>query len=292
MTATEGIMASDMGQLSPTGRFERILLATDGSDYSDGAQRVAIAMCAEGGARLTVMTAVLSSPELSEIGPSQMAQMEAEAAEHLDAVAAEATRQGVDCDKVIRYGDDPYREIVAEAEESNVDLIVVGRRGKRGLARLMLGDATVKVIGDASCSVLVVPRTGEMWKRRILLCTDGSRSSDAAATAAARISECCGSPLTVLSVEVPAHSEERQAEAAAIVDRVLSFYREAGLEADGLVRRGTAHDVIAEVAGELGADLIIMGSHGRTGWGRLLLGSNSERVIGNATCPVLVVKGG
>ncbi len=279
-------------QLSPTGRFENILLATDGSDYSAGAERVAFGMCQQGGARLTAMTAVIASPELDTFGPDVQEQLETDAVRLLERVQADAERAGIECGKVLRFGDDPYKEIVAEADHSNADLIVVGRRGKRGLARLMLGDATVKVIGNAKCSVMVVPKSAEMWRNRVLVATDGSRSGDAAAAAAARIAHCCGSPLTVLSVKVPSHPPERQAEADAIVQRVLAFYHAEGLKADAVVESGPAHEVIAAVAQERGADLIVLGSHGRTGLGRLLLGSNSERVIGQAECPVMVVKGG
>lgn len=278
-------------QLSPIGRFERILFATDGSEFSEGAQRVAIAMASKAGVPLRVMTAVIASPEFDGLGGDGLDRMEADAAERLDKVEAAATAVGVTCVKVVRYGDDPYQEIVRESDEANVDLIVCGRRGKRGLARLMLGDATVKVIGNAKCSVMVVPKAAEMWHNRVLLATDGSRSGDAAAVAASRISQCCAAPVTVVSVRVPGHSAERQAEADAIVERVVRLLKDQGVEADGLVGSGSAPDVIANAARDRGADLIVMGSHGRTGLGRLLLGSNSERVIGQASCPVMVVKG-
>lgn len=281
-----------MDQLSPTGRFERILLATDGSEFSKGAERVAIAMCEKSKAALAAMTSVISIPEFDTHGTSQAQdKREAEATAHLDGIEAEASRHGVACTKVIRYGDDPYKDILAEAEHVKADLIVVGRRGRRGLARLMLGDATLKVISMARCSVMVVPKAADMWKNRLLLATDGSRSSDAAAVAAARIAHCCATPISVLSVEVPGHSAERQAEARPIVQRVVTLLRQDGMEAEPLVERGETHHVILDAAREKGADLIVMGSHGRTSLGRLLLGSNSERVIGRTTCPVLVVKG-
>lgn len=278
-------------QLSPLARFERLLVATDGSEYSAGAERVAIAMAAKAGVPLIVVTAVIASPDLDGLGTDGLGKSEVEATERLERVEAAAAKQGVRCTKVIRYGDDPYREIVAEATDSNADLVIVGRRGKRGLARLMMGDATVKVIGNAPCSVMVVPKAADMWRTRILLATDGSRSGDAAAVAAARIAHCCGNPVTVVSAQVPKHSDTRQAEAQPVVDRVVSHLGSQGVQVDGLVSRGEAHEVIAAAARDRNADLIIMGSHGRTGLGRLLLGSNSERVIGQATCPVMVVKG-
>lgn len=278
-------------QLQPIGRFEKVLLATDGSEFSAGAERVAIGMCARGKGRLSIMTAVLASPEMDGSGGAAVEAAEAKASAVLDAAGARAAESGAESTKVIRYGDDPYREIVAESEAANVDVIVVGRRGKRGLARLMLGDATAKVIGDARCSVMVVPKAAGMWGTRVVLATDGSRSGDAAAVAAARLAKAGGLPVTVVSAKVPSHSPARQAEADAVVARVVESYRADGLEAEGVVGSGDPHHVILDTVRDRGADLIVMGTHGRTGLGRLLLGSNSERVIGHATCPVLVVKG-
>ncbi|MEM9490904.1 MAG: universal stress protein, partial [Myxococcota bacterium] len=56
------------------------------------------------------------------------------------------------------------------------------------------------------------------------------------------------------------------------------------------VRIGAPADMLLNLAGEIGAHLIIMGSHGRTGLTRLLMGSVSERVVREAKCPVLVVR--
>jgi nucleotide-binding universal stress UspA family protein len=278
-------------QLSPLGRFEKILFATDGSEFSAGAERVAMGMAAKSGAKLSIMTVALAGSDPGGMGDSEVARFEAEATARLDAVEARVTAAGLSCTKVIRFGDDPYKEIVGESAEHNADVIVLGRRGKRGLARLMLGDATVKVIGDARCSVLVVPKACDMWGKRVLVATDGSRSGDAAAHAAMSISRCCGAPITVMSVRNPRHDQARQDEAERIVDRVLRFYQDEGVVADGVVVTGVPSKAINAMAAERGADLIVMGSHGRTGLGRLILGSNSEAVINETTCPVMVVKG-
>lgn len=279
-------------QLSPTGRIERILLATDGSEFSAGAERVALAMCEKGKASLTVATSIPSGAEFDTHGIGDATAIkEAEATANLDRIEALALAMGVTCDKVIRFGEDPYKDIVDESAHVNADLIVVGRRGRRGIARLMLGDATRKVILDAPCSVMVAPKASQMWRNRLLLATDGSRTSDAAAVAAAKIAHCCQTPVTVLSVEVPAHSAERRAEARPIVQRTVKLLKEEGVDAQAMVEAGETHHVILDAARAQKADLIVMGSHGRGGLGRLLLGSNSEKVIGKSECPVLVVKG-
>lgn len=281
---TEGHAASD--------KFQRILLATDGSEFSAGAERIAIAMCAIGKAGLTCVTSVLTSPEMDTHGIGDATAIkEAEATLNLDRIASLADAKGVACDKVIRYGEDPYQDILAEADHAKADLIVIGRRGRRGLARLMLGDATRKVIGAAKCSVLVVPKACDIWKNHLLLATDGSPSSQAAIGAAAMIGHCCQTPVTVLSAEVPSHSPARRAEARPIVQRAVKGLADAGIAAQAEIESGEAHHVILDTARRLKADLIVMGSYGRTGLGRILMGSNSEKVIGKTECPVLVVKG-
>ncbi|MGE5503855.1 MAG: universal stress protein [Actinomycetota bacterium] len=266
--------------------FDKILFPTDGSEFSAGAERVAFALGREG-TEITTMTVVLGID--GEEGPNQQ-KAEAAATDILNGV--EERSGGVARNRVIRFGADPYKEIVAEAEQSKVDAIVLGRRGKRGLAKLMLGDATRNVIGHAGCSVVVVPKACDMWSKRVLVATDGSRSSEAAVAAAARIAKAGNLPVTVVSVRVPHHSAQRQNEADRIVDQVLKAFQADGIKADGVVESGTTEKVITEAATTRGADLIIMGTHGRTGLGRMILGSNSARVIGQATCPVMVVKGG
>jgi nucleotide-binding universal stress UspA family protein len=65
---------------------------------------------------------------------------------------------------------------------------------------------------------------------------------------------------------------------------------ECGAEGDVRVVDGTAAEAIARSAAELGAELIVVGTHGRTGIGRLALGSTADRVIGDAECSVLAVR--
>lgn len=76
------------------------------------------------------------------------------------------------------------------------------------------------------------------------------------------------------------------------VDGVVGALEEAGVIVRTLVRSGAPAEVIPAVAVELGADLIVMGTHGRTGWKHAMLGSIAERVVRTATVPVLTVRGG
>ncbi len=277
-------------QLSPLARFDRIVVATDGSEFSTGAIRVGIAMAEHSGGQLYAVTMVRTNPEYEAYAPELVKKAATEARGHVEAIIAEASARGVRCTPVIRHGDDPYREIVEAAEELNADIIVMGRRGRRGLARLMVGDATVKVMGYAHCSVMVVPKAAEMWHSRILLATDGSRCSDSAAVAAAKMAKCCTAPITVVGALVPSHSDKRQQDGRDAVTRTTDLLRRDGLEVEGVTVAGEADQVILDTAQKHGCDLIVIGSHGRTGFGKVLVGSVSERVVGKATGPVLVVK--
>jgi nucleotide-binding universal stress UspA family protein len=89
---------------------------------------------------------------------------------------------------------------------------------------------------------------------------------------------------------VPSHSERRQQEGREAVERTTAQLLLEGLEVDGVALPGEADDVIIALAEKIGADLIVVGTHGRTGFGKVLLGSVAERVIGKAKCAVLVVK--
>lgn len=276
-------------QLSPTGRFEKILLATDGSEYSAGAVRLALALAKECGAQLYVISVVITNDEAQALAPDLIASAEQEARALLEAVRSEAAQAGINCETLLRHGDDPAQQIVDEAEALQVDVIVVGRRGLRGFARLLMGDNTTKVIGRARCNVLVAPRAAKMWERRILLATDGSRYSDAAAIAAANLAKGFGLPLTVVSVTTESHSDQRRAEAKEAVDRVLALTRD-DVKIDGLVVHGRPSEAIIETAANQAVDLIVVGSHGRTGLTKVMMGSTSERVLQESQWPVLIVK--
>lgn len=283
-----------MSDASAGARLERILLATDGSEHSAAAVDVAIDAAGKCSSRLDALTMVISNPEVEAIAPQIVAKAEMRARDILDEVERKATAKGVAIERLVRHGQDPGYQIIRQAEKRNADLIVMGRRGVRGLARLLVGEATVKVCGQSPCSVMVVPRGGRLPSHRILLATDGSRYSDSAAAMAARMSRLCKLPVTIVSVTVPSHSEARRSVATSAVARVAEAFSRADVSADPRVVEAAQPDVgIIETAKAVGADLIVVGSHGRSGLiEKVLIGSVSERVLGAATCPVMVVKSG
>jgi len=277
-------------QLSPLGRFERLLVASDGSEFSAAAVREAIGMASKCGAQVHVMSLLATGVEHEGLGEAILKQEMETAQAHLDEIRGQAEAAGVACETHLIHGQTVDQEIVDLAERLKADVIVMGRRGRRGLARMMLGHATAQVIGKAHCSVLVVPRAAKVQGRHILVATDGSRFAEAAAVTAASLGQFCHAAVTVASVVTPSHGPERRAIAEEAVQRVVEYMKSEGITAEGTVRDGHPAAVIADLAQERNADLIVTGSHGRTGLERVLLGSTSERVLNEAPSAVLVVK--
>ena len=277
-------------QLSPTGRFERVMLATEGSERSAEAEHIATELACLSGATLVVCTVVVNNPVAQTVAYEQVEAAEKDAHELLERVKRAVADRGVEVQRLLRSGLDPAAELAAAAEEQRIDLIVVGRNEKPGLLSRLLGTTAAQAIGRAPCSVLVVPEGSSMWRRRILLATDGSRFSDAAGVTAARLAALFKLPVTVLSAVRESFDAERAAQADAAALRMAEDLRARGVDVEPLVERGDPDDLILETAEARGADLIVMGTHGRTGWQRLLVGSVTEKVVGASRLPVLVAK--
>lgn len=273
--------------------FTRILLATEGTEFDSGAERVAVDLAAGCGVPLLAVLPLVTNTEYESLAPELEEQAEAEAAAKMDTLRQAATASGVELRGTVRRGEAPYQEIVDEAAEQKADLIVLRRRGKRSyLANLLLGEMVHTVTGHAPCDVLIVPRAARLWSNAIVLATDGSPHSDRATAVAAAVAVRYGLPLTVVSV-----TEQRDGQLAedsmakANVERALQAVRAAGAQAAGRIATADRPDeAILGVAQEAGADLIILGRRGLNRVKRLLLGSTSERVASYAKSAVLIVQ--
>lgn len=143
--------------------------------------------------------------------------------------------------------------------------------------------------------------------KHILLATDGSAASDKAIAQAFELAKTLGSKVTAVTatelwsaLEVSGPDGKQridryEAAAKAAADKILASLSEVAAR-EG-VSCATVHVpdkspamAVVDTANKLGCDLIIVGSHGRRGLDRLLLGSQAQRVVTNATCPVLVCR--
>jgi nucleotide-binding universal stress UspA family protein len=202
---------------------------------------------------------------------------------------------------------EPAERLIALSASGRYRLLALGTHGRTGIRRLALGSVAERVVRGARCPVLTVRRSerlavGEARRPsgRILVATDFSDSSEEALTLAVALRGSLGAQLTLLHCwEPPVVVDEMGAMAAWVYDdsdaRRLLLDKQAELAQRGVadvvarLERGTALDRILHAAEELQPDLLVLGTHGRRGIGRLVLGSVAERVVRHASCPVVTV---
>jgi nucleotide-binding universal stress UspA family protein len=280
-------------------KYRKILVAYDGSESAKNALAIASQMARENKSWIKVV-AVLPGyqGDLELVGVKNIREtMEGTGRELL----AEAQRIADAGDFHILTNleqGEPFERIVHVAEDENCDLIVMGRKGLSPLERELMGSVTARVIGHTNRDVLVVPDGSRLAWGKLLLASDGAGCSDNATGKALALAAEYGSLLIALAVVYT--NDEFMALAHEIINGLVekSLGRLAELVQRGagmgvtvtpLVKEGEAHEVVINQAKELKADLIVMGSHGRKGLSRLLMGSVTERTIGYAECPVLIV---
>jgi len=209
-----------------------------------------------------------------------------------------AERERVLIKTVLEEGE-THERIVDLADAENCDIIIMGRRGLRAVERMLVGRVTARVIGHSQRDVLVVPNNTQVGWKKIVVGTDGSRYSSLATSRAIAFARSYGGELRVLSVvdvptefyaEAPHAVEDLILKAKGVVTEVKKQAEASGVQAETFVAEAEAYQAVNNLAEEQKADMIVIGSHGRTGLRRLLMGSVAEKAIGYATRPVLVVK--
>ena len=280
------------------GIYKKLLVAVDGSDTSLHAFKEALRISKKD--ILVLAVAPPYSGDLRVMGTSDISELLRQPCEiALNKAMQMAEDEGAEIRPVCVMGE-PYETIVDVAEDEGRDLVVMGVKGARFPERLVVGSTTARVIGFCSQDVLVVPEKVAVSWERILLATDGSEYSRKATAKALDLVQSSGGTLKVVSVlEISPHiyavapefTEEKIKLPKQYVKEVKDLAASRGILAEDFVREAEfADQVIIELAQKNNIDLIVMGSHGRTGLKRLLMGSVTERVIGHAPCPVLVVK--
>lgn len=142
--------------------YQRILRPTDGSEASRRAVEAGVGLARSLGAEVVAMTAIpefhaftASTDVIEQTRQQYEASARARAQRLVDAIAAVARDAGVPCSAVQAVSDSPYEAIVATARERCCDLIVMASHGRKGLAGLLLGSETQKVLVHSAIPVMV-----------------------------------------------------------------------------------------------------------------------------------------
>ena len=269
-------------------RWGKLMVCTDGSDEGQNAVAIALELARACGSQVVAVQVLQVVPEFQAVVPDLRATLGKGVQENLAVIKAAADKLGVALQTISPEGQRPDAAIVAAAEKICPDLVIMGRCGKTTLSRILMGNVTARVIGHSPTNVLVVPRGAALAFQRILVASDGSPYSQAAWEVALAMAKQAKSRLIGVAV---APEEGDIIEAKAVIHRMLTAASAAGVPFKGVSPQGVPPDEgIVHQAIKNEVDLIIVGSYGRTGLKKLLMGSVTERVIGGSPCPILVVK--
>jgi nucleotide-binding universal stress UspA family protein len=288
-------------------RFTKILCPTDFSPGSRQALRVAVRLASEANAELVLVHSWYMPPTAfageSMFPPDVIQSLIDDSKRGLDAAVRDAMTAGATRVRSKLLTGVPWAEIVGCLDQEAFDLCVIGTQGRSGLSRILLGSVAEKVVRHSPCSVLTVrPDAAVTPFAHALVPTDFSESAGHALDLAAQLVRPDGAITLLHVLEMPvAYSEEPlTADFARSLDKVAAAALEqaaSGLKSKVGVRVTASSrlgypgvQILSELDHNRAVDLVVMGSRGRTGIKRALLGSVAEKVVRNARCPVLVTR--
>lgn len=291
--------------------LERILCPVAESHETDEGLLYAIALARSYGAKLFVLTCSDDSSRIDSHTVDAMQASIKKAVEHSCVLfPCEVAGGHLDYEFVVTESSRPADSIKHEAEKQNADLIVMSSR-RRPYAAALLGSTAEAVCRTASCPVLVT-RSGEghhlrsairaLEFKKLLVASDFSSDSELALRYGLSLAQEYQSELHLLhvltdsktskdelawtsqSAEGPYHVAARQ------LHRSVPAETHLWCDVTHVVREGKAHREIVSYAVEQGINLILIGAHGQGFKLGTLFGSNTDRVLRESPCPVLVVR--
>jgi nucleotide-binding universal stress UspA family protein len=298
--------------------FRNILFPTDFTPHARAALKYAAAFARSGGGRVVLFSVqsgkvpanLLTLPKriFAEQDNHWLLQLRAEVRDLL----ADPLLAGLEVDPVIVEGD-PASEIARAVRDYEIDLVTVVTHGRKGLSRALWGSTAEEIIAEAPCPVLTIrpPQHdfvehrgshSEIHLNRILLATNFRPSSIAATQVATQLAQrtqaelhaayVIGDYIEQISVMFPEGGLSALSRVRSYVQEKMSqLARDDGPRAITHIAEGRPYAEIVRLAAEKDADLLVIGTnvHASLFGGAPVLGSEIERVVRNAPCPVLCV---
>ena len=296
--------------------YRKLLVPLDGSPLAEQVLPYACLVARAFGARLELLRTFAVEPaELPRAADQAYvervrADLEQTARGDLERTATALRQEGLDVSCTVEEGR-PAPRIIAAAEREPGTLVAMATHGRSGLTRWLVGSVTDKVLRGTAAPLLVVrPRergaeVPEVHFATVVVPLDGSPLAEQALPHAVALARALGSRVVLLRAVPPVYlgymeyaghpylgsATELEEVAAEYLDRVGRRLRRQGVAAlEERVVRGDAAGAIVDQARREPGTLVAMTTHGRSGVGRWVLGSVTDRVVRHATAPVLVVR--
>ena len=273
----------------------KILLCTDGSADATRAAQFGLRLARRGVDALQVLGVIEDDEDAERLIRNA-----------LTALETELLASGVVFETNMRRGH-AAEQILDEAAAWGADLIVIGRLGRRGLTRLIMGGTATRIIQYARCSVLLV-KGQRSALQRILVCTAGGEPGLHDVEVAGRLAAQTQAAVTVLHVmsQVTLTEKDYKSELEAPADDLIARHTREGVHLEtalntlkswgvsgaARVRHGLVVDEIAAEARDGNYDLLVIGAHLARGLLRWLLADVTAHVLEETQIPILVVHGG
>jgi nucleotide-binding universal stress UspA family protein len=300
--------------------IRRILCPVDFSDHSKRALDHALAIAKWYDSTVTVLHVSPVMPTAAYVSGSGMPAYATLTTAERDAImqsmrrfAGGETRAGGQMEFEATEGG-TVATILDRATALPADLLVLGTHGRSGFERWVLGSVTEKVLRRALCPVLTVPKdSGDAVPvvfRRVVCAIDFSECSLHALDYATSLAQEANAQLTVVHVvellaDLPGEGHETvlagprnireyvalaEEEGRARLTDAVSAHVRASVPANTVLAVGKPYREILRVAAEHGADLLVVGVHGRGVIDRMLFGSTTQHLVRQASCPVLTLR--
>lgn len=297
-------------------RYRKILVPLDGSELAERALAPAVSLAQAMSAKVVLLRVV--PPLIRDISAERYRQLaleisENQAREYLRSVHSMLADTGVELSTKTKVG--PVAEsILACVEENDVDLIVMSSHGRSGIGRWIRGSVAEKVLRHAPCATLIIPLRAKVESftcRRIMVPLDGSQLAEQALEPALAVAEATNAhlgatvELVALRVVAPIHLPVESVEMVHVFEQIDAAERGDAREylhnlLPILARRqvlaktemliGPIAESIVDYADSHGVELIVMCTHGRSGYGRWFFGSVAEKILRSAPCATLVIR--
>jgi len=284
--------------------FDEILFPTDGSDGATDGLEFALDVASARDATLHLLS-VANTTRGTLDALAQDETLEERAREAVDEAAERARERGVTVVDTVERGN-PHRVVCDYAESTGVDVVVVPTRGRRGLERFLLGSTAERIVRRCEVPVLTVRPDGDATPiypfEDVLVGVDGSDCSRAALNVGVAVADQEDAALHLLTVvdvaplgpdvRTDALKDALEADARRVVEDAAARASSAGVEpaADDLAFGSSVQGSIRTYIEEEDIDLLVVGTHGRTGFNRYVLGSVAEFLVRTSPVPVLTVR--